>query len=384
MENRLMIYRSIRRTEILKVSRLLNACGVGAYRGWLKYKVITVDNPNNKGRRLIIAAIGFDGNEIKHFGLYPAHKKQMVEIFKQIKKSDTSFKTTSPVTIVSLIQAGWYMEKVTKSGIIFSGKEIIQKEPLSYKTTQITWKDIFQSPAYVYVKKFVPYRKIPLYDLRDLLELEQKIRLPLIREIPKSSLSYVLGIETNLSAINIRSICDTGFFNYWHDSSGTSFVKRLESFLYKNYQVKLTSTQKSNISNRLKSYSWKEIVIQFTNNIDWIPGTFGDSGSCFLTYNRFMIDDLINSGHGYAMKIYTEDDMPTGRCLISIEEGVMFLFNFKGIEFRDEIVHSLSKYLNLNYRTDVSVSTRSPYYLDNYGWAIGRDIKPFHTLLWNK
>ena len=119
----------------------------------------------------------------------------------------------------------------------------------------------------------------------------------------------------------------------WMTDKG-SFPKRVASYMYKTYNVKLSSQVIRSIGNTAQQNSTQgELIFDFARQIVWSAGTFGDEGSCFWTdYDGARIA-MMRAGIG-AIRIYGHRLGPrlagTGRAWFFPHEGHFVLFNAYG------------------------------------------------------
>lgn len=115
--------------------------------------------------------------------------------------------------------------------------------------------------------------------------------------------------------------------------------KRIASFLKKEYNIKLTSEQRTAIGNIAKSYMLSDINYTFdlVDKFDWKDGDFGDGDSCFWGTNALALDVLMKEGV-LAIRFYDESlaDCPgSGRAWIyKWDQNTWILFNSYGLETR--------------------------------------------------
>lgn len=83
----------------------------------------------------------------------------------------------------------------------------------------------------------------------------------------------------------------------WQNKRGT-LPKRLQSYYYKSFQLKLTPNQVSELGNlgRRHSDDSKEFILDFDREIKWRAGEFGDGGSCYWGSNAPAKDMLRDNG----------------------------------------------------------------------------------------
>jgi polyhydroxyalkanoate synthesis regulator phasin len=96
----------------------------------------------------------------------------------------------------------------------------------------------------------------------------------------------------------------------WTTNRGT-LPKRITSYYYKNWQVKLSPEIVTELGNRGKLHASKAqtIVMDMTDSIDWQDGQFGDNGSCFWG-EKSGAKSMIEK-HGFAVRAYKARDAYT-------------------------------------------------------------------------
>ncbi len=154
--------------------------------------------------------------------------------------------------------------------------------------------------------------------------------------------------------------------------SGT-LPKRVSSCLFREYGVRLTKKQLSEIGNICKRHTVKEqrYVYDITDTFDWEAGDFGDSGSCYWGSNQSNRYALQDSGECYAVRLYRDDDGAEGyaRAWIRTWTDKAVLFNVYGLDPGIQMARILSTVMGLSYK---KVVLRSDLYInDSAGYLIG-------------
>lgn len=143
----------------------------------------------------------------------------------------------------------------------------------------------------------------------DLVKSEEtKIKLellkPFILETPDGDISETgqSEIEWAISSAGHPSL-PANFEWKWLAGRGT-LPKRIQSYLYKEHQIKASPELIANIGNLGKMHASKagKVVLDFTEKLDWSDGAFGDGGSCFWG-EKSGARDMIEE-HAYAVRGY--------------------------------------------------------------------------------
>src|SRR4029450_13317044 len=151
-----------------------------------------------------------------------------------------------------------------------------------------------------------PTTKSQTSDSAKIEETQIKIQLdaPFILETPDGDISDVgqNEIEWMLSNALLPTLPDD-FIWKWTTNRG-SLPKRIQSYYYKEHGKKLDSVLIGEIGNQGKRHASvaTTLVLDFTKELDWRDGDFGDGGSCFWgkkTGAPAMIEET-----GYAVRAY--------------------------------------------------------------------------------
>lgn len=95
----------------------------------------------------------------------------------------------------------------------------------------------------------------------------------------------------------------------WQAERG-SLPKRIESWFYKEYKIKLDPTITSNIGNIARAVIPKDQIyhFDFTKKLDWRKGDFGDPQSCFFSSDGPGMSPKLmqESGRFYAIRFFKQ------------------------------------------------------------------------------
>lgn len=93
----------------------------------------------------------------------------------------------------------------------------------------------------------------------------------------------------------------------WQTDRG-SLPKRIESWFYKQHKIKLSSVVTSNIGNVARAVIPKDQIyyFDFTKDLNWNQGDFGDHGSCFFRPDGpgYQPEAMKNSGRFYGVRFF--------------------------------------------------------------------------------
>lgn len=94
----------------------------------------------------------------------------------------------------------------------------------------------------------------------------------------------------------------------WATKQGT-LPKRIQSYLYKTLKIKLEPSDVSELGNIAKRHAsnGKTVILDFTDEIDWEDGDFGDEGSCFWGSNSGAIK-MLTANNAYALRGWKSKD----------------------------------------------------------------------------
>ena len=168
------------------------------------------------------------------------------------------------------------------------------------------------------------------------LKLETKYKFELDGRISPLGIKRVRDTINLFSEVNRRWRFDVNRSiggPIWMTNKG-AFPKRVASYMYKTYNVRLSSQVMRSIGNTAQQNSTQgELIFDFTRQILWPAGAFGDGGSCFWTdYNGARIA-MMRAGIG-AIRIYGSSIRPrlkgVGRAWFFPHKEHFVLFNAYG------------------------------------------------------
>ena len=95
-------------------------------------------------------------------------------------------------------------------------------------------------------------------------------------------------------------------FDWRAHNKGGSFVKRWQKYVYKFYNKKLTPSQLTLIGNYVSNIAGpaKEYYFDFTRDLNWSSGDFGDEHSCFFALSCQSRRIFMNSGKVFAVRFF--------------------------------------------------------------------------------
>lgn len=228
------------------------------------------------------------------------------------------------------------------------------------------------------------------------LELETKYKFELDGRISLRGIKHVRNTIDTFSDISTehprwrleinRSIGGP----VWMTDKG-AFPKRVASYMYKTYNVKLSGGVMQSIGNTAQQNSTQgELIFDFTRQISWRSGRFGDDGSCFWKdYNGARIA-MMRVGIG-AIRFYSP---PAGRATILRGLGRAWffphdehfvLFNAYGPIQARSIANFLGQLFGDYKYKPVSIGhTHTEMYNDTYRLYLNSDGYIIHNKPFNK
>ena len=133
-----------------------------------------------------------------------------------------------------------------------------------------------------------------------------------------------------------------------------SFPKRLASLLHREFGIDITSGDKEYLGTKAKSYCFSRprYEYEFTDNLSWESGAFGDSGSCYWGCHNFARAIMIYND-SLAIRFY-EEDGGWGRAWIHFSSkypDCLFISNAypKGFAL-DQVALILARHFDLSYK----------------------------------
>jgi hypothetical protein len=174
--------------------------------------------------------------------------------------------------------------------------------------------------------------------------------------------------------------------------NGTSLAKRISSYMYKKSSghCRLSNAEKEyigNIANQTKFY--KDIfMFDFTDQIDWKLGDFGDGDSCFWISKSFMRTACNKSNRIYSIRIYDEfGKLGWGRALLILDfpfRKTVTAFNAypKGFQVTN-ITRLIAKWINAHWGIDTTTRKISLRYANTWKkslWINGGNASIVHPV----
>lgn len=194
-----------------------------------------------------------------------------------------------------------------------------------------------------------------------------------------------------------------------HGLYAGTLPKRLQSFIFKKYQMKLEDRVVTNIGNLANQHTLegRDFVFDFDNTLDWHAGDYGDAGSCFWGGKNYILPTFRHFG-GFAMRIYLKQERTgeykgVGRALLYPylktghgyqpkkwgEPDALLVFNGYGKEAANygqsksgqhygqmqmlDYARLLAMFLGVSYqraRLAINDSTSDPLYVNNEGSVV--------------
>ena len=131
-----------------------------------------------------------------------------------------------------------------------------------------------------------------------------------------------------------------------------SFCKRVAKYCYQEFKIKLTSNQLGELGSIMSHHTNKnnKYILEYTQDLNWEAGDFGDEGSCFWSCHKSARRTLEEYG-AYAIRFYDVKNSNRGiaRAWICQQKNYYVLFNGYGLETSD-IARTMAHHLNLSYR----------------------------------
>lgn len=126
----------------------------------------------------------------------------------------------------------------------------------------------------------------------------------LIKFTPSSAPISKDGRQSILRLINPANLPKN--FDYRPMAAQGSLVKRIKSFSYKNYGVKLSEEALGKLGLIIRESSIKAIEynMDFTNSFNWQAGDFGDGESCFWQGRQSARLDMMATGTFSALRFF--------------------------------------------------------------------------------
>lgn len=138
----------------------------------------------------------------------------------------------------------------------------------------------------------------------------------------------------------------------WMSNSG-AFPRRVSKWLHEQ-GIKMSDYEKESLGNLVRTFTFKKsaYTYEFTNDLNWKSGGFGDSGSCFWNGKQWARTVMTHNGC-LAVRFY-EDGLGWGRAWIVFSPKhpkLIFVINAYPKSFGlDQAALVLSLHLNMKYK----------------------------------
>lgn len=433
------VFRKMRKSEPMKVNRILMKNGY-IYRKGLDYYLVTTDNPKKKKNRLIVAVIGVNRrDEVIQMSVAPAYKWTDVLAF-GMKNVRTEYVARSialklrPEHLYAVVTGGWYMEsykkgvwsflrtippirhrktnkwmsklsniliKETGGGITYKPKEVPKPYVIGERVASL-WEFIRTDPEYRAFKDWKPRIKILTWNLLDVVPWNTRFKMDIKPADAEYRTLYAIAtyrlgrdVTNNMKYEEFRP------FVKWVDDKGVRGTKRIQKYMYDKYNHKLDDSEMERLNRHYRDSGAMGIPLEFefTRKIDWRRGDFGDESSCWLYPKEKNYDHhchfsaaLNSCGYGVVVKVY-RDGKGIGRVFGSVENGHLFLFNYRmgtNVVKAHDLYSRIAEVLDLKYESasldaeDDKDSGRTYIYIENPFACISRNPVSRYTLQWYK
>lgn len=366
------VYRRMRKGEEEKIDRFLQKTIGKKYSPSYIYYVVTTGNPENKRNRLIVGVLGMLMG-IHQVAVADKWKDKnvlefMLANFRDENQYGSTFITKDWRVVRALITAGWWWYSIEKNGLKFiSRRSYFSRDPvmqLLYNLKHIPPRDVLvekikrklfppkptRNPyilgekvvsIFQYMKHDKEYRKfvgwkptITLFsdDIRDIIPVGRQVLKLKDTNNPISG-EYIreLLFKAGLGYEQVRNTKLTPFETLY-DENGVGIVKRVAAYARK-LGIKITSEELRSMGEytRYMDIVGYRIEYEFVKNIDWKPKLFRTSIPPtsleweFYPETKHWADALFSSGHGYAIKFWTEGRF-IGKTFMSAENDALYIW----------------------------------------------------------
>ncbi len=401
-----VIVRNMRLPEMVKVSRMLIKQGWKPSYVGIQMLVLTIPNPTG-GKRLIVGTVGIkNGNRICFLLVSHEHrrkgygKKLMEKALTICKEPELRVGFANIKAVLLYLSLGFKFSGVYgKTYVMRYEKPIKRAKPtvqFMISQTNITLNNLskihtYFKDGYAIQKVNGQYKYVKVgHRISDIFQLNKLYTCTLKSKITAEFAEY-MTLDTTLNE-GLHAALKLPEFEEWYNEKGVPWLKRFESFMYKQYKYKISETYASRIGNRLREHAPRDYYMEIVNKPDWTDGQFNDGGSCWFGFRSYMMDDLFGSGRGYALKFYrsnkTENTNGLGRAWIYATDEHFFLFNSRGVRV-DDIKTILCSQFNLIAKPvnlDVKSTPERYRYIDGITYYVfGRTEFPLpkYTMNWS-
>lgn len=154
-----------------------------------------------------------------------------------------------------------------------------------------------------------------------------------------------------------------------------TFPKRVANYFHKRHGLKTPDSFNTQIGNLAKTHSQtaETYTFDFTSEIDWERGDFGDQGSCYWGANSAARAMLEMNG-GIAIRFYDVNNEGFARAWLVPFDDAYFIFNGYGLQ-TIEIAQVFARFMGLDY-SRVTLENRGSssgtlYINSGHGYVIG-------------
>ena len=155
-------------------------------------------------------------------------------------------------------------------------------------------------------------------------------------------------------------------WRYWvtekteHTAAG-KWTTRFQKEWKKTHGSRMDPGLLADLGEKVRAANIAEVCyVEFTMDINWKAGSFGDSGSCWFNEKHKSYkfrDRFFGSGRGFAMKFFQNEDAyrndpfrGTGRSWVSVNDTHAFVFNGRGGSVTTQIAaRAMSAFLKKPY-----------------------------------
>jgi len=133
------------------------------------------------------------------------------------------------------------------------------------------------------------------------------------------------------------------------------FPKRVATYYKKVHEEHITSTLLTRIGNRVEQFSFgaRTYEFDFTRNLNWSAGEFGDHGSCFWTC-RTLAREALMKNDVFAVHFYRDSGKGFARAFVFEVDNGLVIFNAYGLPCRT-IAYVLATLFSYQHRDEVSL-----------------------------
>lgn len=395
-----VIVRNMKITEMVKISRMLIRQGWKPNYVGIQMLILTIPSPEKKNR-LIVGTVGIrNGNRVCFLHVDPAHRRKgygrklMEKVLTLVDEPELRVGFANVRAVLLYLSLGFKF-----SGVI--GKTYIMQYKKPEKRVNPTAQFILSeadfnlqnlSKIHTYFKDGWSIGKVDGqykyvkvgHKISDIFQLNKLYTGTLKGGKVTDEIIRYMTADTTLKE-GVYAALKLPEFEEWYNDKGVPWLKRFESFMYKQYKYKIDPNYITRLGNNLQEFAPRDYFMEIVNRPDWTDGQFNDKGSCWFGFRSYMMDDLFGSGRGYALKFYRSKENSNtnglGRAWIYTTDEHFFVFNSRGIT-AENIKTILCTQFNL-MANELDLRVTSPHsgkyrYIDGQYFVYGRTEFP-HT-----